>query len=133
MPNFASFFEGHYLVVMPPLLHSAILPWWVKTFFRRDPGFARTLRTEINPVWLRRTIHALDGGARLRIVSLGEEVFSERLNAPAFGFQHAAVGSVLAPVINFLRKLNVGNIAANLLITLKAHYPIYLTVKKEAV
>lgn len=130
MPNFTSYFEGHYFLVMPPLFHKALLPWWVKTLFGRDPAFARTLRTELNPLWLRRTIRSLGANQPLRLVSLGEEVFRDRLQARSFNFQQSAVGAILSPMVEVLRRLNVGSLAANVFILLQAHYPIYLTVAK---
>jgi ubiquinone/menaquinone biosynthesis C-methylase UbiE len=54
MPNFLSYYEGHYCVLQPPLFWKPILPLWVKWVFGRDPAFARTLHTEINPLWCRR-------------------------------------------------------------------------------
>jgi SAM-dependent methyltransferase len=48
MPNFLSYFEGHYLVPQPPLVARWLLPFWLR-LLGRDPAFARTLRTEINP------------------------------------------------------------------------------------
>jgi ubiquinone/menaquinone biosynthesis C-methylase UbiE len=133
IPNFASFFEGHYFVPMPPLLFRWMLPWWVKTAFGRDPAFARTLRTEINPVWLRRTVAGIAKEHPVRIVSMGEEVFRERLKSPSFNFQYNAVQKILGPIIGLLLRLNFGGIAANLFILLQAHYPIYLTVQKTPV
>jgi len=130
MPNFTSYFEGHYLVLMPPLLFGWILPWWVKTVFGRDPAFARTLRTEINPVWLRRTIAQIAREQPVRIVSLGEEVFKDRLKSAAFNFQQEGVRKAISPIIALLQKLNFGGFAANFFIVLQAHYPIYLTVQK---
>jgi len=49
MPNFLSYFEGHYMVVQPPIFWKPLLAWWVKLVFRRDPAFARTLQTKVNP------------------------------------------------------------------------------------
>ncbi|MGA3172245.1 MAG: class I SAM-dependent methyltransferase [Chthoniobacteraceae bacterium] len=128
-PNFTSYFEGHYYVPMPPLLFGGLLPWWVKSVFGRDPAFARTLRTEINPMWLRKTIAVIAREQPAKIVSLGEEVFRERLKSP-FDFQHKAVQKIIGPVIGSLQRLNFGSLAANLFIMLQAHYPIYLTVEK---
>jgi ubiquinone/menaquinone biosynthesis C-methylase UbiE len=128
-PNFTSYFEGHYYVVMPPLLFSGLLPWWVKTIFGRDPSFARTLRTEINPIWLRRTIASIARDQPVTIVSQGEEVFRDRLKS-SFNFQHKAVQKIIGPIIGTLQRLNIGGVAANLFVMLQAHYPIYLTVQK---
>jgi ubiquinone/menaquinone biosynthesis C-methylase UbiE len=129
-PNFTSYFEGHYYVPIPPLLFKGMLAWWVKTVFGRDPAVARSLRTEINPVWLRKTIAKISRDQPVRIISLGEEVFRERLQSP-FQFQHQTVAKVIGPVIGALQRLNFGGIAANLFILLQAHYPIYLTLRKN--
>jgi ubiquinone/menaquinone biosynthesis C-methylase UbiE len=131
MPNFTSYFEGHYLLLMPPLLFKGLLPWWVKNVFGRDPAFARTLRTEINPMWLRKTIAVIARGQSVHIVSQGEDVFRDRLNSTAFNFQQKAVQRVIGPIISLLRHLNFGGIVANLLIALQGRLPIYLTVRKS--
>ena len=83
MPNHLSYFEGHYMVVMPPLVWKAILPWWIKWVIRRDPAFTHTLRTEINPIWCRRTVRELSKIYPLELISLGEEEFSGT-SSPAF-------------------------------------------------
>ena len=129
VPNFTSYIEGHYLVLMPPLLFRWLLPWWVKNVYGRPPAFARTLRTEINPVWLRRTLAAIGRQQPLKIISQGEDVFRDRLKAP-FVFQHKAVQKIISPIVRTFQRLNFGGILANLFIMLRAHYPIYLTVEK---
>src|SRR6185437_15453833 len=43
-PNFLSYFEGHYLVLQPPLIWRWMLPAWVR-LLGRDPAYAHTLRT----------------------------------------------------------------------------------------
>jgi ubiquinone/menaquinone biosynthesis C-methylase UbiE len=129
VPNFTSYFEGHYYIIIPPLLWKGLLPWWVKTVHGRPPDFALTLRTEINPVWLRRTLASIGRQQPLRIISQGEDVFRERLTAP-FVFQHKAVQNIIGPIIRTLQRLNFGGILANFFIMMRAHYPIYLTVEK---
>jgi ubiquinone/menaquinone biosynthesis C-methylase UbiE len=131
MPNFASYFEGHYFVLMPPILFKGLLPWWVKNVFGRDPAFARTLRTEINPGWLRHTISGIARQQPVEIISLGEDVFRDRLKSAAFNFQQKAVQKVIGPIIGLLQRLNFGGIAASLFILLRGHYPIYLTLRKS--
>lgn len=130
MPNFLSYFEGHYYVLMPPLLWRGLLPWWVSAVYGRDPGYARTLHTEINPPWLRRTVVRLGQDFPCELVSLGEEVFRDRLRQP-FRFQQTAVGGVLNRTIALLQRMNVGNLLAHTIILLQGHYPIYLTVIKK--
>jgi SAM-dependent methyltransferase len=130
VPNYLAPFEGHYFVVQPPILWKGLLPFWVKTVFRRDPSFARTLRTEINPVWVRRTIRRLGARYRLRLVSLGEEIFRERLRE-TFRFETRAVRSKLGSVMKVLGLLNVKDLVSRTFILFQAHYPMYVTVVKE--
>lgn len=133
MPNFTSFFEGHYLVLMPPLWFKFILPWYIRFILRRDDAFARTLHTNINPIWLRKTIRSLarENNFSLSIISMGEEIFRERLNSISFDYQHKVMETKTSFLISFLKKLNKKNRIANILINLKAHYPIYLTLVKQ--
>ncbi len=129
VPNFFSYFEGHYLVVQPPILWKALLPWWVRTVFRRDPAFARTLQTQINPGWCRRQVSDLSRTYCVEQVSLGEEAFLKRLSEP-FHFEAQVVKGSIGRLIQLMQKLNVGNWVGHVLVALQAHYPIYLTLRK---
>jgi SAM-dependent methyltransferase len=130
MPNFLSYFEGHYMVVMPPILWNAMLAWWVKLVYRRDPAFARTLRTRINPFWCRRQIAKASKVYPLELISLGEDTFLERL-AHAFRFETKMAASSAGGWIAALQRLNRGNWVGRLIVALRGHYPIYLSVRKS--
>lgn len=132
VPNYLAPFEGHYFVVQPPILWKGLLPFWVKTVFGRDPSFARTLRTEINPIWFRRAIRRLGArhGDRLRLVSLGEDIFRERLRQ-TFRFETRGVRSKLESALKVLGLLNVKDLVSRTFIAFQAHYPMYVTVVKE--
>jgi|SRR5579884_553277 len=132
MPNFLSYFEGHYLVFQPPIFWRPLLPWLVRYVYRRDPTFAKTLRTQINPLWCKRTIRRIAAAmnCRLELISLGEEIFLERLSQ-AFRFETQIVAVHLRPVVAALQKLNFRNWVGRLIIALRGHYPIYLTVRKN--
>jgi SAM-dependent methyltransferase len=132
MPNHLSYFEGHYLVLMPPLLWKWVLPSWLQYVVRRNPAFARTLRTEINPIWCRRVIRKLGGEHPLEVASLGEDLFLERLAQP-FEFEMQSVAGRLGRIVAFMKKLNIGNWAGRLIVALQAYYPIYMTVRKTGV
>jgi hypothetical protein len=129
MPNYLSYFEGHYLVIQPPIFWKPMLAWWVRLVFRRDPAFVKTLQTRINPIWCRRTIDKLGRSYPLELVSLGEDLFLERLSQ-AFAFETEIVASKLQGTIALLKKMNRGNWIGRLIVAFRGYYPIYLTVRK---
>ena len=129
MPNYLSYFEGHYMVVQPPIFWKPMLPLWVKYVVRRDPAFAGTLRTEINPVWCRRTVKEIGKTYPVELVSLGGEVFLERLSQ-AFVFETTVVAGRLQRTMGVLRAVNQGNWVGRLMVALQGHFPIYLTVRR---
>lgn len=130
IPNFLSYFEGHYFVLQPPLIWRWMLPAWVR-LFGRDPAFARTLRTEINPIWCRRVVERANERYPVKLISVGDEVFLDRLRQP-FEFDMERTAATLGRLIRVLQKLNVGNWAGRFIILAQGHYPIYLTVRREA-
>jgi SAM-dependent methyltransferase len=129
MPNYLSYFEGHYMVFQPPILWRPMLGWWVRLVFGRDPAFAATLQTKVNPVWCRRMVREVGKKYPLELVSVGEELFLERLTQP-FTFEMQTVASKIGKAIGIFRRLNVGNWMGHLIVLLQGHYPIYLTVRK---
>jgi len=128
LPNFLSYFEGHYLVPMPPVIWRPILPWWVR-LLGRDPAFSRTLRTEINPLWCRRTLRALRGTYPHELVSLGADLFLERLAQP-FTFETEMVETRMGRSVGLVQRVNRRNWVGHLIVGLRAWYPIYLTAKR---
>lgn len=131
MPNYLSYFEGHYMVVQPPIFWKPMLTWWVKLVFGRDPAFARTLQTKINPPWCRRQIKELRRKYSISQSSVGEEKFLERLST-AFVFETRVVQGSIGGLLKAIQKANVGNWIGRLLVGLQAYYPIYLQVHKSA-
>jgi SAM-dependent methyltransferase len=129
MPNYLSYFEGHYLVFQPPILWKPMLAWWVKLVFGRDPAFAGTLQTRINPVWCRRQVRRASRIYPLELVSVGADLFLERLSKP-FVFEAAMVQNRIQKLMAMVGKLNRGNWIGHLIVALQGHYPIYLTVRK---
>ena len=131
MPNFLSYFEGHYMVPQPPILWRSLLPQWVR-LLGRDPSFARTMRTEINPVWCRRAVERVSRKYPVRLISLGDDVFLDRLALP-FQFEAQSTASKLRTIIAVAQRLNVGNWIGHLIVAAQGYYPIYLTLRREPV
>jgi hypothetical protein len=119
------------MVFQPPIVWKPILPFWVRFVFRRDPSFARTLQTRINPIWCRRMVRKLGRTHRLQLISVGSELFLESLSRP-FQFEMQTVGSRLGSPLAMLQRLNWGNWIGRLIVAAQGFYPIYLTVRKTA-
>jgi SAM-dependent methyltransferase len=131
VPNFLAYFEGHYLVPQPPILWDGLLGFWVRHVFRRDPAFARTLRTEINPVWLRRTLKSIDRRYPLEVQTLGEERFLRRFSQP-FDFQTDALAGAAGRGMRALQAINWCNWIGRFFVGMQAHYPIVLVASRRA-
>ena len=129
MPNFLSYFEGHYMVPQPPILWRSMLPQWVR-LLGRDPSFARTLRTEINPVWCRRTVKQVSRKYPVKLLSLGDDVFLDRLAQP-FHFEMERTATKLQTIITVMQRFNVGNWIGRTIVAARGYYPIYLTLRRE--
>jgi SAM-dependent methyltransferase len=129
MPNFLSYFEGHYMVIQPPIVWKWVLPIWVR-LLGRDPAFARTLNTQINPRWCRAVTKRLQSSYDITVLSLGADIFLERVSSD-FAFETAAVAGRLGGVIAAMRRLNAGNRIGRAIVAVRGYYPIYLTVRKH--
>jgi ubiquinone/menaquinone biosynthesis C-methylase UbiE len=128
MPNFLSYFEGHYMLMQPPVAWKWMLPAWVR-LRGRDPAFARTLNTEINPNWCRRIARGMQATYEIDVLSLGEDVFLDRLARP-FAFETAVVSGKLGGIVSLLKSLNAGNWIGRSIVALRGYYPIYFTIRK---
>lgn len=129
MPNYLSYFEGHYYVFQPPLVSKAILPFWVKWVFRRDPSFARTLHTEINPLWCKRVVRKLNSYYPVELISLGEDLFLQRLKNN-FDFETKGVSGRIGGIVSLIQRVNRANWMGKVIVAAQGYYPIYMTLRK---
>ena len=130
VPNYLSYFEGHYMVPQPPLVGRWVLPLWIR-LLGRDPAFAYTMRTEINPLWCRRAVKQINRKYPVKLLGLGSEAFLRRLSRP-FQFEMERTATRLGKLIGFVQRVNIGNWVGRLIVLAQGHYPIYLTVRREA-
>ncbi len=127
IPNYLSFFEGHYYVLQPPMFSKGALALWVR-LLGRDPSFAHTLNT-INPIWCRDVTKRLNEQYKVELLSVGEDIFLDRLNQKPFVY-HRLSTFALTPVFDLIQRLNFGNWIGTTFCKLQAFYPIFWTVRK---
>ena len=130
VPNYLAYYEGHYHVPQPPILWNGMLAFWVGRVFGRDPAFARTLRTEINPVWLRRALRRIGLVHPHTLHTLGERRFLERLARP-FVFQTEVVKGNAGRAMRIVQAMNRFNWIGRTLVALQAHYPIVMVATRS--
>lgn len=129
IPNFMSFFEGHYHVITPPILSKRMFKVLIKFVYRRDTNFLAHLHTEINPLWMMRTIQKLKRQHAFEVLSLGEEEFRKRFSGE-FRFEQQQSRHRLEKLVRILQRLNRLFPLSSLLIATKTYYPIYCVLRK---
>lgn len=129
-PNYLSYFDGHYAAFHPPIFSNAFFRWWIKWVWRRDPAFAGTIRTEINPPWVRRQLVEIHKIVPLKLLTLGQDKFRDRMrtaNVPGMRGLSAVAG-----LVAFAQRLGLSAAAAEVIIALQGWTPLIVTVRREA-
>ena len=128
-PNYLSYFDGHYAAFHPPVFSNAFFRWWIKWVWRRDPAFAGTIRTEINPPWVRRQLAHIGRTIPLRVHTLGQEKFQERMRSADVPGMRGL--SAVARLVSLARRLGLSAAAAKLAIALQGWTPLIITVTRK--
>jgi SAM-dependent methyltransferase len=127
IPNYLSYFEGHYMIPMPPMWSNRLLVTWVR-LFGRDPSFARSLKL-INPIWCKRAVKRINATYPIRLITLGQDIFLEKLAKP-FNFETRVVSGKLGSIVKGIQAINIGNWIGMLIVAAQGYYPIYLTIQR---
>jgi len=128
-PNYLSYFDGHYAAFHPPIFSNRFFCWWIKTVYGKDPAFAATIRTEVNPVWARRTLIEISESTPLEVLGLGQDVFRERMRNSAVG-RWMALGKV-GRLVKIASALKLNRLAASVVIALQGWTPLIITLRKR--
>ena len=128
-PNYFSYFDGHYAAFHPPIFSNAFFQWWIKSVWRRDPAFAATIRTEINPPWARRQLKRIAAEFPITVTTLGQEKFRERMRTANVPGMRGL--SVIARLVSLVRRMGLSALAAELMILLQGWTPLIITAKRD--
>lgn len=125
VPNYGSFWEGHYVLFWLPYLPKSLGRLYVR-LWGRDPGFLDTLQL-INYFSLRSLVrrHA----RLLQVQTYGERLFSQRMHAASAG-SWAGLSKVQRWV-DLLKRLKLIPFATRIAIACKAFTPLVLIAKKK--
>lgn len=124
VPNYFSFWEGHYGLLWMPFLNKTTGKYYVK-MFGRDPSYIDTL-SFVTPALFKKW---LKKNPRAKLLTTGKEIFKERMRS--FSPSYAKLGK-LSGLLSFARALKIHALCAAWLCALEMHTPVVFTVKKEA-
>lgn len=129
VPNYGSFFEGHYAMFYLPYQPKWLWKLWLRFISQKDTSFVDTLRTNLNYFSMKRMVtpHVCNG--TVEVLSWGDEVFCERMSTADFS-DWAGLGKVKV-IVQSLRTLKVSALIASILSFGKAFTPIILTMRKK--
>lgn len=130
VPNYGSFFEGHYAMFYLPYQPKWLWKLWLSFVSRRDTAFVDMLHTNLNYFSIKRMVTPLVHNDKVEILSWGDEIFRERMSTADFS-DWAGLGKVKV-IVRFLRTLKISSLVANILSFSKAFTPIILTMQKKA-
>jgi ubiquinone/menaquinone biosynthesis C-methylase UbiE len=129
VPNYGSFFDGHYICFYFPYQPKWLWKLWLKYILKRDPSFVDTLRTEINYFSIKKYLKPFLDDNKIEIISFGEDVFKDRMKN--INFSSWGGLTKVKKWVKILHKFKITNLAIWFLIFIKAYSPIILTIRKK--
>src|SRR3989338_477154 len=110
VPSYGSFFDGHYACFYLPYQPKWLWKIYLKYVLHRPVHFVNELRTEINYFSVRRWVKPHEASGTVSILSMGDEIFRERMRTADFS-DWAGLGKVKTAV-NILRALRISSLVA---------------------
>jgi len=123
IPNYNSFWEGHYGIFWLPQLPKRLGRIYLK-FLKRDGKFLDSIQY-ITPGLIEEALLTED----VKILTYGKEKFLYRLSTLEFSTP-AATKKLQIPV-KIIKKLRISKFVGNLLCKLNMHYPLILVLQKN--
>lgn len=127
VPNYGSFYEGHYAIPWIPYIPHWLAKKYV-SLFGKDPDFLDTLQF-INYFTLASFLKHL--AYNIEILGWGEDIFRQRMTTAHFSTWSGL--ELIQRWLAWARKLKLQVPLATLLISARAFSPIILTFKKKVV
>jgi ubiquinone/menaquinone biosynthesis C-methylase UbiE len=127
VPNYGSWWEGHYGVVWLPHLNKFFGRMYLR-LLGKNPAFLDTLQL-ITRSWLTKMLKPFQ--EQIEVLGWGEDIFQARLRTLNFS-EYAALGR-LKGMLRWLHRLGLVRMTAWLGGVLRWETPLILTVRKKAV
>ena len=129
VPNYGSFYDGHYASFYIPYQPNWLWKIFIKIFHHKDTAYVDTLRTEVNYFSVNRILKPFFKKRTISRITFGEEIFKERMNGINFS-TWAGLEKVKRWLI-VLHKLRIVKFMTRLMILTKSYSPLIITLKKN--
>ncbi|MBI2996281.1 MAG: class I SAM-dependent methyltransferase [Candidatus Melainabacteria bacterium] len=124
IPNYFSFWEGHYAIFWPCITNKTFGKLYAK-LLGKNPAYIDTLQL-ISPFYLRNIIKSFKD--QIEVLGWGKDVFKKRLETG--NYSDWASLQKIRPIVNLMQKLKIASVIANVLNKFEMYTPIVLTIKK---
>lgn len=124
IPNYFSFWEGHYGMLWPCITNKFIAKLYAK-ITGKNPAYIDTLQL-ISPQYLKKSLSEVKN--KVEIVNWGKDIFKKRLTTG--NYTDWASLQKIRPIISLVQNLKISSLIANILNQFEMYTPIVLTLKK---
>lgn len=124
VPNYFSFWEGHYGIFWPCITNKYLAKVYAK-LTGQNPEYIDTLQL-ISPWYLGRVISGLKN---IEILGWGKDIFKKRLTTG--NYSDWASLEKIRPLVKFVQDMKLSSIAADILNLFGMYTPIVLTIRKK--
>ncbi len=125
VPNYFSFWEGHYGVLWPCLTNRFLAKIYIK-LIGQNPDYIDTLQL-ISPFSIREILKEISDKAK--VLSWGKDIFKNRLTIG--NYSDWASLRTIRPLVQLVQKLKISFLVADVLNAFQMYTPIVLTVRKK--
>lgn len=128
IPSYFSFWEGHYGIFWPCITNKTLAKLYAK-LIRQNPNYIDTLQL-ISPFFLKKILRSADVKNKIEILGWGKDIFKMRLATG--NYSDWASLRKIRQIVEFVQKLKLASLAANILNIFEMYTPIVLTLRKIA-
>ncbi len=129
VPSYGSFYDGHYACLYIPYQPKWFWSLWLKYGLKRDPTFAKTLRTEINYFSIKNILRPYIDSGEIEFLGMGEEVFRERMTT--LKFTPYAGLTKIRKLLELAHRLKIVTALTWFLLLIKAQSPLIISIRKK--
>ncbi len=127
VPNYGSFWEGHYCIFWIPYLSHFLAKIYLR-LFGKNPAYLDTLQF-VNFFSLKKILKPYLKTKKIEVITWGEDIFKERIEN--INFSSWAGLSKVKKWLDFAKKIKVLKVLSFFMILTKSYTPIILTIKKK--